>query len=64
MLELLREEFEAALSRFEQARRVGGPRDAEVRAEIEAVRDLLLARKRGDPLPTRFQLRGGVPTER
>lgn len=61
---LVREEFEAALARLEQARRVGGPRDAEVLAEIEATRDLLLALKRGDPLPTRFRHRGAVPADR
>ena len=53
---LLREEFPEALATFEEALRAGGPRDALVLSEVNATREMVLAQKRGDPIPRNFNL--------
>ena len=53
---LLREEFAEALATFEEALRAGGPRDALVLSEVNATREMVLAQKRGDPIPRNFNL--------
>ncbi len=53
---LLLGDLEGALAAFEAALRAGGPRSAEALEEIEAVRTMLLAQRRGEPIPQLFSL--------
>ena len=52
---LVREELEEALVRLEEARRVGGVFDDVLVLEIEAAREMVVAKRRGEPIPKHFQ---------
>lgn len=55
---LLRGELEAALAAFEEALRAGGPRSELVLTEVGATREMVLAQRRGEPIPQHFELPG------
>lgn len=52
---LIRDEIDEALAFFEEAQRVGGPRDDVVQRELEATREMVLDRQRGEPVRPRFR---------
>jgi hypothetical protein len=58
---IVRGEYDEALVYLERARRVGGVFDDVIVQELEAAREMIVAKRRGDPVPQRFRPVGTPP---